>query len=106
VRASDDSPIVAQKTGNRSRTFIAGLLSIEPANALKNNPKFIYAWILVKLDLWLFHFLSFDARPVSFKSQRTFREHKQPPVCGARDFVYYPRDSFDYTISHDTPNLN
>jgi hypothetical protein len=50
VHSSDDSTVIAQKASDRVRSIIASLFSIEFSDAVENDPKVIYAWILVKLD--------------------------------------------------------
>lgn len=67
MHSSDHAPVCAQKTSNGTWTLVAGLFAIKFANAVKNYSKVIHVWILVKLDLRLTHFLSFDSRSVSFK---------------------------------------
>ena len=68
MHSANNSPVFAQKTSNRTWTLVAGLFTIKSPNAVKNYTKVISARILVKLDLRLTHFLSFDSLPLSFKS--------------------------------------
>ena len=68
MHSANNSPVFAQKESNRTWTLVAALFAIKSPNAVKNYSKVICAWILVKLDLRLTHFLSFDSLPLSFKS--------------------------------------
>ena len=66
--SSDDVTVSAQKTSDRIWAIIASSFSIESSDAVKNDPKVLYAWILIKVDSQFTHVLSFNSRPASFKS--------------------------------------